>query len=455
MKHREGRSRGSGVKDRPNFLIILTDQQRPDSLACYGNVFTHTPNMDRLAAEGARFTNAFTTFPLCTPARASLWSGMYPHACGVVDVVSEIDDAFEGAAPLFAPLKRRGYFQGYFGKWHLGRATPEGMDVWNAFNSGGGQWVDGYQDFQGGTYVPERQTDDMLALLDDLDPENPFLLVQSYYPPHEPYTAPEKYMEMYRGKGVFRPGYYAAVSALDDCIGRLIDRLKATGRYENTVIILTSDHGEHFNYRALHNKSTGHDESLRIPLIVSWPAGIETGQVFDHLVGIHDVLPTVLEIAGIDPPAYLHGRGLWPVLSGGDYEPRTAFYIENVQDFRTIGDWLRIFDMGPYRPDTRNSFSAKKEWDRQRGLRTLDKKIILSEHGDHLMYDLVHDPEEEIDIFGAPKRDYQNQTGRMPDQKPVMIDLITELRRHASAMQDDFGVRLADRVLKEVGAGPD
>jgi len=442
------------MPDAPNFLIIMTDQQRPDSLGCYGNAFSQTPNIDSLAGDGAQFNNAFTLFPLCTPARAALWSGMYPHATSVLDVVSGVEDAFEIGnqrdAPLFAPIKKAGYFQGYIGKWHLGSRAPEGMDIWKAFNSGGGQWVDGYQSFQDGKYIPDQQTDDMVEVINNLKNDNPFLLVQSYYPPHEPYTAPEMYLDMYRGKGIFRPGYYAAVTALDDCVGRLIDALKATERYENTVIIFTSDHGEHFNYRAMHNKSTGHDESLAIPLIVTWPAGVKKGQSFDQLAGIHDILPTILDIAGIDIPSHVHGKSLWPLLSGTGSFGRDRLYFQNIQDFRTIGDWVRIFDQGPYLPATRNHFSAKREWDRQRALRTKDKKLILSEHGDHLMYDLAVDPEEEIDIFGAPKSDYQKQTLRMEDQTPTMVRLTKDLRQEAESIDDQFGINLADRVLREI-----
>ena len=446
------------MRKRPNILVILTDQQRPDSLGCYGNVFTHTPHMDALAAAGTRFETAFTVFPLCTPSRAALWTGLYPSATGVVDVVSpDIADAFAFGPhrlDLFTALKRAGYFQAYFGKWHLGSHVPDGMDVWKAFNSGGGQWVDGYQAYEGGTYIPDQQTDAMVDLIDGLDADGPpFFLVQSYYPPHEPYTAPDRYMDLYRGKGVFRPGYYAAVSALDDCVGRIVAALKARGVYDDTVIILTSDHGEHFNYRALNNKSTGHDESLQIPLIVSHPAGLTAGRSISGFVGIQDIAPTVLEIADQPVPAHLHGQSLLSVLDGEAVPGRESFYAQNVQDFRTMRDWERVFEAGSsYAPNTRDHFSAAREWDRQRALRTAGHKLILSEQGDHLMYDLTRDPEEEIDIFGAPKQDFHNQTVHLDDQTATMRRLVGQLRAEAEAIGDGFGMALADRVLRALAA---
>ena len=440
---------------RPNILVILTDQQRPDTLGCYGNVFTQTPHMDRLAAEGARYETMFTVFPLCTPSRAAIWTGLYPSATGVTDVVSaDIEDAFDYGPhrlSFFADLKRAGYFSAYFGKWHLGARVPEGIDVWNAFNSGGGQWVDGRQSYEGGHYIPHQQTADMVALIEEFEPGNaPFFMVQSYYPPHEPYTAPEEYMALYRGKGVFRPGYYAAVTALDDCIGRIIAALEAKGVLDETVIVLTSDHGEHFNYRALNNKSTGHDESIQIPLLVCWPAGIKAGQVFDDLVGVQDLVPTLLDAAGAPTPEGLHGLSLWPELLGGPGVDRDVFYIQNTQDFRSLEDWVAVFDRGPYLPNAREAFSDSCEWDRQRAIRTRKHKLILSEHGAHRLYDLARDPEEEIDIYGAPKRDYHDQTRHLGDQSNLMRRLIGVLRNEAQRIEDDFGIALADQALQEL-----
>ena len=142
--------------DRPNIVLIMADQQRMDSLGCYGNVFTRTPNLDRLAAGGVRFTHALTPWPVCTPARATMWTGMYPHAHGLTGNVYGVDDAISMQSPievtLFDLLRRAGYLTAHFGKWHLGEKQPPFFDVWEeSFNSRLGHWVDGLQD---GVYRP-------------------------------------------------------------------------------------------------------------------------------------------------------------------------------------------------------------------------------------------------------------------------------------------------------------
>ena len=439
----------------PNILFIMSDQQRPDSLGCYGNCFINSPNIDALAAGGAVFDKAFTVFPLCTPARATIWTGLYPHINNITDVCSQIDDCFAwGDYPttIFSRLKAVGYQIGYFGKWHLGGARPDGVDTWSAFNSGGGHWVDGRQSFQGGTYLPQVQIDEMIDHIDSAkDHDAPFFLVQSYYPPHEPYTTEKRYMDLYRGKGIFRPGYYAAVTVLDDCVGRILGALDRNGLTHDTVVIYTSDHGEHFNYRAKLNKTTGHDDSIRIPFIVSWPGHIDPGLRSDEPVGLQDVVPTLLDLAGAALAELIHGESLMPSVLNQARVQRTHFYVQNVEDFRTMDDWNQILKEDKvYLPSGRNYRSDTGEWDRQRALWTPELKLVLSEEGRHLLYDLNVDQEEELNLYGAPKFDFYNQYQHIPDSSATCRRLTNLLRAEALAVQDSFGVTLADRVLTEL-----
>ena len=436
----------------PNIVFIMSDQQRPDSLGCYGNCFIDSPNIDRLAESGMVFDNMFSVFPLCTPARATLWTGLYPHINKITDCAFGIDDAFAfGDHPktIFPRLKSLGYHIGYFGKWHLGSAQPQGVDRWAAFNSGGGHWVDGRQAFQGGRYLPEVQTEQMIEHLDALQADdNPFFLVQSYYPPHEPYTAEARYMERYRGKGIFRPGYYAAVNALDDCVGRILDALEHKGLTRDTVVIYTSDHGEHFNYRAKLNKTTGHDDSIRIPLIISWPGHIEPGLRSDEPAGLQDLVPTLLELADGTPPEVTHGESLVPSLFKQGRIDRTQFYVQNVEDFRTIDRWYELTrDNQVYLPSSRNYRSDIEEWDRQRALWTPEHKLVVSEEGRHLLYDLKSDPEEELNWYGAPKFDYYNQFQHFPDPVPVCLDLANRLKDEAQRIGDAVGIELVNQFI--------
>ena len=433
------------MSDRPNILVILTDQQRSDSLACYGNVFVHSPNIDRLASEGVRFLDAFTPFPLCTPARASLWTGTYPHLHDIMDCVYGIDDAFERSpAPttVFERLSEAGYLVGYFGKWHLGERRPDRIDHWDATNSEEGHWIDGKD------YIPEAQTRRMIDFLRGLSGERrPFLLVQAYRPPHEPYTAPERDLRLYRGKGIFRPGYYASVTALDRCVGEILETLEDIGERDDTLVIYASDHGEHFNYRAKNNKSTGHDDSIRVPFIASWPARITSGNAVRGAVGLQDVTPTLLDIAGCETPDYLHGHTLWPLMQepgrrGGEY-----YYVQNTEDFRSFETWDRLMSAGGYPANSRSHRSPDGEWDRQRALWTPGAKLILSEHGNHALFDLERDPEEELNLFGAPKPDFFSQYTHFPDQSEKTARLTRMLREEAKRIGDDWGAELAASVL--------
>ena len=444
------------MKPLPNILFIMSDQQRPDSLGCYGNCFVDSPHIDALAAGGAVFDNAFTPFPLCTPARAALWTGLYPHVNKITDCGFQIEDCFEwGDYPttVFPRLKSAGYQISYFGKWHLGSGRPPGVDTWSAFNSGGGHWVDGRQSFQEGTYLPDVQTDEMVREIEQYDPDaGPFFMVQSYYPPHEPYTTQKHYMDRYRGRGIFRPGYYAAVTALDDCVGRILAALAQKDLARDTVVIYTSDHGEHFNYRAKLNKTTGHDDSIRVPMIINWPGRIDAGVRRDEPVGLQDIVPTMLELASVEPPVLTHGESMLPSATGEGRVQRTQYYVQNVEDFRTIEDWYELTRDKVYLPSSRNYRSETGEWDRQRALWTPELKLVLSEEGRHLLYDLEVDPEEELNLFGAPKFDYYNQYQHIADPTPTCRRLTELLRDEAASMKDDFGVTLAERVLAELAA---
>lgn len=442
---------------KTNILLIMSDQQRPDTIGCYGNIFCDTPNTDRLGREGVIYKNAFTVWPLCTPARATMWTGVYPHSSRIVDVVYGVDDVIadsEHPVTVFQTVQAAGYETAYFGKWHLGSRQPEGIEIWKAFNSGGGHWVDGKQAFQGGTYMPEIQTADMIDYLQKRPKDaRPFFAVQSYYPPHDPYTAPEEYMNRYRGKGIPFPGYYACVTALDAYIGRVLTALKEAGNLDNTLIIFTSDHGEHFNFRYLFghaNKATGHEEAIRIPLIVRVPGNGGHSLILDDPVGLQDIVPTILDYAGCEIPDDLHGMSLRPSLEDKpERQCRDCFYIQNTADHRSEEAWSRIMMDEVYRADTRAGPSPTGEWVRQRALWTEDWKLVTSEDGKHLLYDLRIDPEENYNLYGVPKRDIYSQYLHFEDHTPIFLDLVLRLRNEAAAIDDDLGIELADQAMSE------
>lgn len=435
----------TAVAALPNFLIVMTDQQRMDSLGCYGNVFTRTPHVDRMAGEGALFKNAFTPFPICTPARATAWTGVYPHAHAIVDCCYNIDYAFDEAdvsVLLFDLMKEAGYDTAYIGKWHLGDGKPKSIDVWNAFNSLGGHWVDGRQSFQDGVYKADVQTQNAVAYLRTRAANaKPFLLVQSYYPPHDPFTAPAEFYAPYRGKGVPFAGYYAAVSALDHYVGEMVAALRDTGLDRRTIVIFCSDHGETFLYRGgTDHKATGHEDSIRIPLILWGPEYVPAGMRLAGAAGLQDIVPTVLDYAGAPIPAHVQGESLKHQIAGA--APRTIQYIENTTDHRTDEELAAMFST---RFNGRAHLGEKRI--EQRAIWTPDWKLVLSDDGKHLLYDLIADPEEELNIFDAPRADAQNQYLHFADQRPTVRRLTEALKDEAARLGDAFGVALADRVL--------
>lgn len=373
------------MTDRPNFVLIFSDQHRADALGCAGSAFVQTPCLDRLAAEGTRFDQAFTPWPVCTPARASLWTGTYPTTHGIIDNVYDIDNAFESVGRIkttvFDRLRAAGYLTAHFGKWHLGEAQPPFFDIWEeSFNSRKGHWMDGKLD---GRYRPDVQTDASIAFLrrHAEEPDGaPFVMVQSYYPPHDPYTAPARFYAPYRDKGVPFAGYYAAVSALDWNVGRIVETLEQTGLRQNTVVIYFSDHGDTFFYRPEgEHKFVCTEDAIRVPLIVSMPGGIATGAVSDKPVGLQDIAPTLLDLADARPLEPCHGRSLKPLLSGQPVPNwRRGHYVQNITHVSQI---------------------------EQRAWRSDGWKLIASADGEHALYNLSADPEEELNVFATPRED--------------------------------------------------
>jgi len=412
---------------RPNLVLICTDQQRMDALGCYGNRFVESTHVDRLATAGARFTQAFTPWPVCTPARATMWTGVYPHAHGVIDNVYGVDDAFASHSRIKTTvidmIRAAGYRTAHFGKWHLGERKPAAFDVWEeSFNSRQGHWIDGLRE---GVYRPDQQTDACIEFLRcQSDAAQPFLMVQSYYPPHDPYTAPERFYAPYRGRGVPFAGYYAAVSAVDACTGRILNTLDETGLSENTIVIYFTDHGDTFFYRREgEHKFVCFDGAIRIPLLVRGP-GVLAGAVHGAPVGLQDLVPTLLDYAGVELASPLHGASLRPLLEGRNVLWRDDYYVQNITHVSGIT---------------------------QRCIRTERWKLIASVRGDHQFFDLQADPEEELDIYLTPRPDAGfDRFKHIPDHAAVIDAMAQRMLRQAKHLGDELGVVLAGAVREDL-----
>lgn len=400
---------------RPNFVLIMTDTQATNVVGAYGHPELRTPNIDRLAATGIKFERAYTTCPVCTPARAGLFTGIYPHTAGAWTNNLPLGDNIKTLGQRFYDA---GYATAYIGKWHLDGhdyfgtgICPDGWDpaYWydganylaelteaeiTLWRSGldtvealrqrhiqpeftwahrvsnraidflqkrgtGGRSQDADQPHCASRPTPHEPSD----AKPQLPATEPFVLVVSYDEPHHPFTCPPEYAEQFveydyplgpaafdtlegkpahqrewaaasyvpprvRETGVTRqPLYFGCNSFVDAEIGRVLDAVHAYAP-DNTWVIFTSDHGELMGAHQLTGKGPAmYEEITHIPLIIAPPGGVEGGAVNNTLVSHIDLLPTLLELAGLDIPPILEGESLSPQLAGAE-APEKAVFVE-------------------------------------------------------------------------------------------------------------------------------
>jgi choline-sulfatase len=362
-----------------------------------------------------------------------MWTGVYPHRHGVTynvyDLANALRDGSREKRNLFEYLQSAGYATAYYGKWHLGDEDPGVFDVWDGFNSLGSHWIDGKRD---GEYKPDVQTTRLIDFLEQrAQSDQPFLAVIGYYPPHTPYTAPKRFYEHYRGRGVPFAGYYAAVSAIDDNVGRVIAAMDELGLREDTLVLFFSDHGDTFRYRHSDwHKFVCHEEAIKVPLIARWSGRIAEGRVIRNMVGLQDLMPTVLECTGIEMPDHLHGASLVPLLEGMPTRWREAYYVENIAPDRS----------------------------QQRCIRTERWKLILNEWPfsvrgfacPNSLFDLENDPEEELNLYDTSRKDSFDQYRHLPSFTDVIIELVHLLKKYAKEIDDATGCQLAENCLLEM-----
>ena len=354
-----GMLRAQTTRRPPNVLVFFTDQQRWDSIGAYGNPMGLTPNLDRMAAEGTRFVNAFTPQPVCAPARSSMQTGKYPTSTGVVRNGMLLKDNETTLPMLFS---RRGYETGYIGKWHLStgdEAVPMarrgGYDqFWVASNAlehtsvpyEGKMW-----DAKGDAvefkdeYRVDALTDQTVAFLRQKH-EKPFFLFVSHLEPHfqnstNTFIAPKGYADRYKNNfyvpgdlapfpGDWKsqlPEYYGIIARIDEQFGRVMEELKAQGQLDNTIVVMTTDHGCHFRTRNAEYKRSCHDASTRIPLLFRGP-GFQGGKVIEQLVSTVSLPATLLEAVGAPADPGMQGKSFMPLVRGETEGWRNEVYIQ-------------------------------------------------------------------------------------------------------------------------------
>jgi uncharacterized sulfatase len=354
-------ARADEPPDRPNLVVIYTDDQARWGVGAYGNPEVRTPHLDRIAREGALFRNAFTATPVCSPSRLEMMTGRYGTEFGITDW---IDDRVEPELGLPASavtwpelLKGYGYRTGLFGKWHLGsrdryHPTLQGYDTFYGFRGGGNRPIDPTLEVEGRERTLEGPLPDLLtdAALDFVGSrrDGPFLVSLHFRAPHAPYgpvpgddsrplagldptLPPRDDLPTARVKDLTR-AYYASIHSVDRNVGRLLDRLDELGLSDKTIIIFTSDHGYQIGHNGLWHKGNAvwiaegrrgprpnmFEESIRVPLLVRWPGVVPPGTTIDPVVSNLDLFPTILGMAGLGVPDNLaiRGRSFVPLLRG-------------------------------------------------------------------------------------------------------------------------------------------
>lgn len=431
----------------PNIVLILLDWMRTDALGVYSDKDVSTPNVDGLAERGVRFDNAYTPATLCSPARASIMTGLYPHAHGVRKTMYEpgitgnlptmyhdpiadpfADERFNLAINFVKYITNSGYATAHIGKWHLGAGNPGFFDLFKSYNSLMPHWV-GEPDQS--AYREDIQTGEGIRFIQE-NADRPFFLYQSYYTPHAPFQPPRKYAELYKDREMDHKNYYASVTSLDHNVGRIVRTLEERGLLDNTLIILTTDHGGSFQERPGSYRGMGiaYDEAARIPMIMHWPEGLPQGVTWTSGVNLVDLAPTILAAAGINTKSRImeiitgregspfHGRDLIAeVRSGADNWP-TPVLIQNVPEAAIDNSW---YD--------------------ERAMRSERWKLVLRDFtadpraGGNALFDMVEDPGELKNLY------YQAE---YREQLRQQLNLMLE---HATDLRDELAVKLSGKEL--------
>jgi arylsulfatase A-like enzyme len=345
---------------QPNIIFILSDDQGYGDVGVYGGDDINTPNLDRLAESGVRFTQFYANASVCSPSRAAVLTGQVPQHAGVPGNVPPPPWGQKGLptekVTMAELLKEQGYRTAQIGKWHLGSAeglTPmdQGFDYSFGFRGG---VVDNYSHFfywngpnrhdlqrnnreihREGEYLPDMMHEEIVNFIDDTGDE-PFFVYYAYGTPHYPYQGDAKWLEYYRKEGTEYPRdlYSAFVSTMDERIGQLLDALEARGLAENTLIIFQTDHGHsteeraHFGggsagpYRG--GKFSLFEGGIRVPAFISWPKNFPAGEVRDQFVTGVDWMATIADISDTDVSELsLDGHSLLPII--GDENAESAY----------------------------------------------------------------------------------------------------------------------------------
>ncbi len=427
----------------PNIVYIFADEMRVQDLGYSGNSDCQTPVIDAFAAESTNVTHAVSGCPVCCPYRASLMTGQYPVNNGVYINDVELNPQCNSIARVFGA---EGFDTAYIGKWHIygspggtyerrddyvPRDFQLGFDYWKGFecthdyndsyyffnDEETRQKWEGYDAFaqsrDAAEYITSRRSEDA-----------PFMLMLSWGPPHFPlHTAPQEYQDRYAGVDIaLRPnvpegeqenareelrGNYAHITALDDCFAIVLDAVKASGQADNTIVVFTADHGDMFGSQNLYRKCVPWEESLRVPFLIRWPAGMEgNGRQLALPIDAPDMMPTLLGLCGRATPESADGKDHSEILTGAQQIPDDAAALLSIP-----AAFSMLVDIG---------IKA------YRGLRTVRYTYVRDSAGPWLLYDNERDPFQKCNLINSV------------EHAELQGTLEAQLQRRLDALGDEF-----------------
>jgi len=457
-----------------NVICIIGDDHAANVLGCYGNKVVRTPNLDRMASRGVRFTHAYANAPLCSASRQSLLTGKYPHACGV----TLLRTSFPGEQTTIAEhLQQYGFRTGIIGKTHFNNDLPHGFQTrvdtreyrkhleenppekppanletrppWKPFRDPASIWLnaDGrpsqyYDKDDLGTFLANKAVEFI-----DSNKDNRFCLWVGFHEPHSPFNFPVEYAGKYKPEdmplpagsneddrwipAIFRDlsdekkrgiiaSYYTSVEYLDKNVGLILDELERTGLDKNTLVIYIGDQGYLLGHHKRFEKHMMWEEAIRSPLIMQAGGRFGEGRSVEALTEFVDLTPTILQTLGIEPMTQIQGESLMPVLQGETTEHKDIVFSEFLADNKAMirtSEWKYIFTSG--KRDLGQGYATG-----------YPPSGIL-----HRLYNVLNDPEETTNVAGRA----ENKTVLESLQKQ-MIKLFIETHPKAGQLPEGLSV---------------
>ena len=463
---------------RRNIVFILTDDHRYDFLSCMGHPWVKTPHIDRMAGRGVLCENAFVTSSLCSPSRASILTGVYPHTHKVQDNFTELSATLPAFPKL---LQQSGYRTAFLGKWHMGGASDEprpGFDHWVSF-FGQGEYFDCPLNINGSRtkkagYITDTLTDEAERFIEGQNGSSPFCLYLSHKAVHAPFQPAPRHKDLYAGQRMPRPqsmwyrddrnelkpewvkrrrftrhgvegaigqtmpledlymGYARSLAAIDESTGRVLDALERKGMLNDTLVVYMGDNGFLWGEHGLIDKRSMHEPSIRVPMIAHCPDLFPAARRKQFALNL-DIAPTFLEAAGLPVPASMHGRSLLPMLRDANAPGRPEFLYEY--------EWERDF---PYTPTIYGIRTARYSLMQYYGIWDIDE-----------LYDMDKDPDQMNNLVGRYKLLAHDRTRMaMRIDNPELKRLVDGLQERMENLLKATGgdSRFAGRELKGAAA---